>query len=509
MSLPAELAALQKEIEGYARGYGLDFFETVFEVVDYKRMNEVASYGGFATRYPHWTFGMEYDGLSKGYSYGLQKIYELVINNRPTYAYLLESNGLVDQKMVMAHVFGHGDFFKNNVWFDKTNRNMLDVMANHGTRVRRYIEKHGLDNVENFLDRCLSLENLIDHHQPFIPKRSAPARTGDARLANRRAEDDDEPLTVKKLRSKSYMDSFINPAEYLERQRQKMEEDRRKTKNIPAEPQKDVLLFLAEHAPLERWERDVLTMARDEAIYFAPQRQTKIMNEGWASYWHSKIMTTKALRDSELIDFADHHAATMGTRPGSLNPYKLGIELFRDIEDRWNRGRFGKAYDDCDSLEEKRSWDKALGLGREKIFEVRKLYSDITFIDEFLTPEFVRAQKLFTYAWNKQSSQYEIADREFRKVKEKLLQQLTNLGQPFVYVVDANHNNRGELYLFHRHDGVDLDVDHARETLKNVQALWRRPVLIESRINDRPRLLVYDGQDHKEIALDRSNEIRV
>ena len=508
VSLPDHLRKLQIEIEGHARGYGLDFFETVFELVDYRRMNEVAAYGGFATRFPHWTFGMEYDGLAKGYAYGLQKIYELVINNKPTYAYLMESNSLVDQKTVMAHVYGHGDFFKNNVWFSKTNRNMLDVMANHGTRVRRHIERYGLDEVEDFIDRCLSLDNLIDAHAPFVTRQAPSPRTPDARLGPVPQEDEIELPTVRKLKSKPYMDSFINPAEYLERQRQRLEEDQRKAKHFPASPEKDVLEFLMEHAPLERWERDVVSMVRQEAYYFAPQRQTKIMNEGWASFWHSKIMTTRVLRDSEVIDYAEAHAGTMGSRPGMVNPYKLGIELFRDIEDRWNRGRFGKEFEECDSLERRLRWDRQLGLGREKIFEVRKLYNDITFIDEFITPDFVEQQKLFTYAWNKQTGQYEITDRDFRKVKEKLLMRLTNLGQPFIYVLDGNHANRGELYLYHRHGGVDLDVEHGRETLVNIQALWRRPVLLETVISDRPRLLMFDGKEHKEVGLEHTTEVR-
>src|SRR5687768_16927990 len=172
-SLTPRLAALNKEVEGYAREFGLDFFETVFEVVTYDEMNMVASYGGFPNRYPHWRFGMEYEQLSKGYEYGLSKIYEMVINNDPSYAYLLESNMDVDQKLVMAHVFGHVDFFKHNFSFKHTNRKMMDVMANHATRVRRYIDKLGMDIVEDFVDRCLSVENLIDYHAPFISRHSS------------------------------------------------------------------------------------------------------------------------------------------------------------------------------------------------------------------------------------------------------------------------------------------------------------------------------------------------
>src|ERR1041384_5497314 len=137
---PAYLRDIQEEIEGYARGFGLAFFPILYEVLDYKTMNEVAAYGGFPTRYPHWRFGMDYEQLAKSHTYGLSRIYELVINNDPAYAYLLDSNRLVDQKLVMAHVYAHSDFFKNNMWFAHTSRKMMDDMANHGTRVRRYIE---------------------------------------------------------------------------------------------------------------------------------------------------------------------------------------------------------------------------------------------------------------------------------------------------------------------------------------------------------------------------------
>jgi len=170
MNLPPDLEIHRKNIIRHASDYGLDFYDTIFEVVEFDQLNEIASYGGFPTRYPHWRFGMEYEELSKGYEYGLQKIYELVINNDPCYAYLMKSNHVVDQKLVMAHVYGHCDFFKNNLWFSKTNRKMMDQMANHATIVRRSIEKYGADAVEDFIEVCLSLENLIDPHQPFIKR---------------------------------------------------------------------------------------------------------------------------------------------------------------------------------------------------------------------------------------------------------------------------------------------------------------------------------------------------
>ena len=490
LTLSAELEAWREKIEGYARSYGLDFFPVIFEILDWNQMNEVASYGGFPNRYPHWRFGMEYEQLSKSYAYGLSKIYEMVINTNPCYAYLLYSNPLVDQKLVMAHVFGHCDFFKNNIFFSPTNRHMLDAMANHKTHVQRYMDKYGYDKVENFIDACLSIENLIDRD---LPLKTLHANK-DKESGNKDGTKDQHRLKV----SRDYLEHYINPKEFLDDQQKKLEQKKESDLKFPLQPTLDVMGFLMENAPLEKWEQDVLGIIRDEAYYFAPQAQTKIMNEGWASYWHSTIMTKKALTDSEVIDFADHHSGTVATSPGRLNPYKIGIELFRDIEDRWNKGRFGREYEECDDMVLKKKWDKNLGLGREKIFEVRRIYNDVTFIDEFLTPEFCAEHKLFAYQYSNPNERLEIISREFAAIKEKLLFSITNFGQPFIEVANANHANRGELLLFHRHMGIDLKTDYAKEVLSNIYKIWKRPVLIETKSSGKIKILSFDGKDHKE-----------
>ncbi|MEO0632181.1 MAG: SpoVR family protein, partial [Planctomycetota bacterium] len=182
-------------IKAKAIDYGLDFYETVFEVLDFDTMNQIAAYGGFPVRYPHWKWGAEYDRMSKRDAYGLGRIYEMVINNDPCYAYLQESNSVTDQKLVMAHVYGHADFFKHNFWFSKTDRKMMDTMANHATRVRRHIERHGHDAVERFIDRCLSIEHLIDPHSLFVK------REGNG--------EDTASFEPSKLPAKDYMDPFV------------------------------------------------------------------------------------------------------------------------------------------------------------------------------------------------------------------------------------------------------------------------------------------------------------
>ncbi|MFV9507371.1 MAG: SpoVR family protein [Oscillochloridaceae bacterium umkhey_bin13] len=893
--LPAHLQAARVEIEQIAREYGLDFFPIIYEVLDYRTLYETAAFGGFPTRYPHWRFGMDFDQLLKGHIWAGSTIYEMVINTNPSYAYLLEGNEDVTQKMVMAHVTGHVDFFKHNMWFAHTNRKMLDVMANHATRIQRIIDRVGYDLVEDFIDTCLSLENLIDYHAPYIRRPEAQSY--------KPVVGEEDPITVEGLRvERDYMRDYINPPEYLADQRKKAEAERAKQRRFPENPQRDILLFLMNYAPLERWQHTVLEIVRDEAYYFAPQGMTKILNEGWAclkngsllftnegilqinnivegklqltvsdgeerqhihdwarfenyetveirtkrglsvtgsvnhrllrpdgswqrmdqlalgdrvtisggqrlwatqpvrldwqpiqrmtladlaataqvststinrvrhgqqtlfdteiepliaaydeanarlgtpngrrtpiriptvvderlaallgylcgdghistvkrtiglttgdeeqaeafaglvrylfdlephwrkdgnrwrlsfssrdvedflvhlglktgvaahiktvpdvilrspepvvaaflralydcdgyagsagvilstsstrmselvqllllnfgilstrrlqndgcwhvhtagrsavdfymrigfglarkqaalaqyiedrqwfkteawsdeivaiehgradvydisvtethryaaqgfinhnSYWHSTIMTQKAASASEIISFADLHSGVVATGGGRLNPYKLGLELLRDVEERWNKGRFGKEYEECDDIAAKRTWDRQLGLGRQKIFEIRKLYNDVTFIDEFLTPEFVIENKLFTFRYNRDTDLYEIASREFKEIKEKLLFRLTNFGQPFIYVEDGNYNNRGEMYLRHRHEGVDLKMDYARDTMRNLHKIWTRPIHLETLIEDKKRLLSFDGSDFTERRID-------
>jgi stage V sporulation protein R len=503
-NLPADLRALQQEIEGYARVYGLDFYETIFEVLDADDLNEVAAYGGFPTRYPHWSFGMQYEQLKKGYDYGLSKIYEMVINNDPCYAYLMRCNHTLDQKLVMAHVYGHCDFFKNNAYFSHTSRKMMDEMANHGARLRRYVEKFGEDEVEAYVDRCMSIDDLIDVHCAAIRRRDEVSRYD---FAPEKEEDDSQKLT--RFKSKGYMDDYINPREALKAE----EEERKKSKEqasrcFPERPEKDVLLFLIENAPIKGWQRDTLEIIRDEALYFAPQGMTKILNEGWASYWHSTILTQKALKPSELVDYADHHSGTVATHGARLNPYKLGIELLRDIEERWNTGRFGKEYDECDDLEKRRRWNRQLGLGRKKIFEVRRVHNDITFIDTFLTPEFCVKHKMFSFAFQEQMGQFVIESRDFEQIKQRLLHSLTNFGKPWIYVVDGNFHNRGELLLDHVHSGVDLRLDQAADTLANIQFIWHRPVHLRTVVDGKPTMLSFDGTDHSTKTLGEGDDPR-
>ncbi|MFN0010538.1 MAG: SpoVR family protein [Phycisphaerales bacterium] len=497
--LPPDLLEHMGRIKAKAMEYGLDFFEVVFEVLPFDTMNQIASYGGFPLRYPHWRWGMEYERLSKRDAYGLGRIYEMVINTDPCYAYLQESNAVTDQKLVMAHVYGHADFFKNNFWFSKTNRKMLDEMANHATRVRRHIDRHGVDAVERFLDACLSVEFLIDPHSLFVQRDERESAGGGAESGPERerghgagggaggadAKGDAAGFRAHRLPAKDYMDPFINPQREMERQKRVFEEERTARKDrFPAQPTRDVLRFLLRHAPLDDWQQDILGIVRDEAYYFVPQAQTKIMNEGWASYWHSKLMTRHFLEGSEIVHYADQHSGVVHMEPGGFNPYKIGIEMFKAIEERWNTGRHGPAWENLDSIGAKERYDDGSMQGRDKIFEVRRIYNDVSFIDEFLTPEFVEKHKMYQVKRDPQTGEAKVVSRDFNRVKQTLLHHLTNRGEPFIHVVDGNYLNRGELYLSHQWTGLEVDAAKAGEVLSNLRLIWGRPVHLRMRMKD-------------------------
>ena len=355
----------------------------------------------------------------------------MVINNNPSYAYLLEGNSLTDQKLVMAHVFGHVDFFKNNFAFRATD---LDATRAH----RPGAQGRGL-RPESQLDRQDGQPRLAHsarHRAPRHPqgrgvRRSLPlAREPDRSLGpvhvGRRQRR--RPTTTSTARSRcrgsaprtTWRRSSI-PRSTSRRRSKKIEAEREREKRLPERPERDVLCSCSTTRRSSAGSATSSRSIREEAYYFVPQMQTKIMNEGWASYWHSKMMTEKVLDATEIIDYADNNAGVMATSPGRLNPYKLGVELYRYIEERWNKGQFGREWEECDDLDAKKHWDLRLGLGRKKIFEVRALYNDVTFIDEFLTPEFCREQKMFTFGWSNRNDRFEIETREFKEVKEKLL----------------------------------------------------------------------------------------
>ncbi len=288
-----------------ARNFGLDPFPTHFELVPATIMYEFASYS-LPGRFSHWTHGKAYHRQKMQYDFGLSKIYEMVVNTNPSYAFLMEMNNLLQNTFVAAHVFGHTDFFKNNAYFQHTSRRMIDKVSIHAERIAKYEFEHGKAEVERFLDSVLSIQEHVDYNL-FIR---------DDEPGNK----DDKPSTQP---TSAYDDLWG-----FERKAKKAEEEREKRlgkpPKFPEKPEKDILQFLMLHAPhLEPWQRDIIEIVRTEMLYFVPQMQTKVMNEGWACLRGDSLVLTERglLRYDALHEMlAQGEAMTVGSGNGERDP---------------------------------------------------------------------------------------------------------------------------------------------------------------------------------------------
>jgi stage V sporulation protein R len=461
-----EIKELEKALEQIweiALKFGLDPFPTRFEIVPATVMYEIGSYA-LPGRYSHWTFGKAYHRMKTMYDFGLSKIYEVVINTNPSYGFLLETNSPIQNKLVMAHVLGHVDFFKNNVYFSKTNRRMVESVSTHSGRMTEYEFKYGRKTVEKFLDAVLSIEEHIDPNF-FIKRDQRPAQLQQAVRKEGRYDDlwrlgeKDEPQTAEG-----------------------------KPQTNVALPEKDLIYYLMRHSPsLQPWQRDMMAMIHEEMEYFIPQMQTKIMNEGWASFWHARIMRELDLEDKEHLEFAELHSGVVSPHMGQLNPYYLGYKIFEDIERRW----------DNPTPEEMEKFGRKGNEGREKIFEVREIESDVSFLRNYLTEELCEELDLFVYELV-EDEEWTITEKHWERVRNQLVANMTNFGFPYIEVLDGDYNGNRELYLRHAFEGVELDSKYARKTLEYVQQLWGRPVHLETVVDDERVVMHYDGEDHDE-----------
>lgn len=276
------------EITEIARGFGLDFYPMRYEICPAEIIYTFGAYG-MPTRFSHWSFGKQFHKMKLHYDLGLSKIYELVINSNPCYAFLLDSNSLIQNKLIVAHVLAHCDFFKNNVRFQNTKRDMVESMAATAERIRRYEIQFGKKEVETFLDAVLAIDEHID------PSLMRP------KLAWSLEDEGDEESP--QIAATPYDDLWK-----LDDSANKQPSQPRK-KQFPPKPEKDLLLFIESYSrELTDWQRDILTMMREEMLYFWPQLETKIMNEGWASYWHQRIIREMDLTSGEAIEFAKLNA---------------------------------------------------------------------------------------------------------------------------------------------------------------------------------------------------------
>ncbi len=460
--LQRDFDELQRSIERIweiARGFGLDPFPTHFELVPAAIMYEIGAYG-LPGRFSHWTHGRAYHHMKTMYDYGLSKIYELVINTNPCQAFLAESNTVLQNKLVAAHVLAHCDFFRHNTYFGPTSRQMVERAETHADRIRRYEFEHGTMEVEQFLDAVLSIQEHIDPNVFFRRPEPPP-------------EERRRPQPV------------VNPYEDLmtAEERAALAPPKPEPKRLPPEPEKDVLGFVAQHAPdLKPWQRDVITIVRSEMLYFLPQMQTKIVNEGWASYWHLRILRELDLTDAESLEFAQLHAGVIAPSRRSINPYYVGLKMLEDIERRW----------DEPSEEERQKFDREPGRGREKLFEVRSIESDVSFLRNYLTEALV--EELDLYVYRLEDGEWKIVDKNWRNVRDQLVASMTNFGIPYIVVEDADHRGNRELYLRHCYEGQPLDLAYAEKTLRYVQRLWGRTVHLESQLDGKRLVLSFDGK---------------
>jgi len=468
-----EIAELGRGIEqcwDLAHKFGLDPFPTHFEIVPAYIMYEFGAYL-IPGRFNHWTHGKAYYRMKTQYDYGLSKIYEMVINSNPATAFLMDANSLWQNKMVIAHVLGHTDFFKNNAYYGHTSRQMVDIASLHAERISKYEYEHGTDEVEKFLDAVLSIEEHID---TTVRVREELAR----------------PLDQKKTQITSPYDdlwSMDKPEKGKEKDKDKEKQPSRK---FPAQSEKDVMRFIMNYSrELEDWQRDIIEMVRNEAMYFLPQKQTKIMNEGWASLWHQRIVRELDFTDSEYTEFAQLNAGVLSPSRRSINPYYIGVKIWEDIERRWNNP----------TEEERTRLRRTGGQGQEKIFEVREVDNDISFLRNYLTKDLI--EELDLYLYEKQDGQWVIVEKNWEKVRDGIVASMTNFGDPYIVVEDGDYKQNCELYLKHMYEGTPLDTGYAEKTLQYIHQLWGRSVHLETVADNKKVLLSFDGRSNTKRAI--------
>lgn len=474
---PDELRALERsidEITEIAKGFGLDFYQMRYEICPAEIIYTFGAYG-MPTRFSHWSFGKSFHKMKLQYDFGLSKIYELVINSNPCYAFLLEGNSLIQNKLIVAHVLAHCDFFKNNARFSVTNRNMVESMSATADRIHQYEMDHGTEAVEKFIDAILAIQEHVD---PTLIKPYQLDKKRYIEMVQKDSERSEWNIPASQYDDLWNLDPDRTAAAASAAQSQAAD-----AKRFPPRPEKDVIWFIEEYSPsLQDWQRDILSMLRDEMLYFWPQIETKIMNEGWASYWHQRIIRELDLTSEETIEFAKLNSSVVQPSRHSLNPYYLGLKIFEDIERRF----------DNPTKEEQARFGRVPGKGREKMFEVRELDSDISFIRNYLTKDLVNDLDL--YIFEKKGPEWKITDKSWENIRDQLVYSKVNGGFPSLMVKDGDFNRIGELYLIHEYEGMELDLKYVERTLPHVVQLWGKNVHLETFVEDKKIVFSCDGK---------------
>jgi|SRR5680860_60496 len=428
------LSTIAQDIAQLARGMGLDFYPVNFEIVPAETLYTFGAYG-MPVRFTHWSFGKAFYRMKIQYDLNLSRIYELVINTNPAYAFLLQGNRLTQNKLVIGHVYAHVDFFKNNSYFSRTPKDMVERMGAHAEKIRDYELQYGRALVEKTLDAVLAIQEHVDYRSHIGPR--TKMKNAQKNMNEQSKNYSKRPQT--KRASLPYEDLWGDML---------ADEDT----PLPQPEYEDLLLYIIKFAPgLEEWQRDIVSIVREESLYFYPQIETKIINEGWATFWHARIMHELDLTDAEALDFALMHSQVVQPSRMGLNPYYLGVKIWEYL---------------------------AMTKTDNELFELRETENDLSFIRNHLTRELVEELNLFNF--RKVGGHWQVTENEWEKVRDNLVQQLINGGHPRIVVLEGDYEGKGGLYLKHLHEGIDLDIIYLEKTLTLVQFLWGKAVALET-----------------------------
>jgi stage V sporulation protein R len=441
-----DLLQYNSRIEEMVLDAGLNIYPQEFEICSYEDMLGYEAYAGMPVRYPHWSFGKSYERKKTFYRYNLTGLpYEMVINSNPCLAYLMKDNTLLLQILTMAHVYGHNDFFKNNRLFKTGTRAeyTLEMFKSHARRISEYIQDPsiGYARVERVLNAAHALRFQIYR------------TVGEKRLT---------PEEVKQKIINEYTSPTGSEHPLLQEKVEKPELD---LDRIPLKAEEDLLLFLMRYAHLSEWEKDIINIVRRESLYFLPQVETKIMNEGWASYWHYRILNYMDLPPELHLEFLKRHNQVVSPFEGGLNPYYLGFKLFAQLEKEG-----------------------------QDIFAVREQERDSSFLRRYLNEEICRELNLFSF--QKRGKDYyikEVADDEgWKEVRNALALNVGIQSVPVIKVVEVGANNL--LMLEHEWDGRELQLEYAHQTLKHLAQLWGGKVRLRTVVRLSYQILETDGE---------------
>ena len=468
----ADLENAIEKIWDIARRMGLDPYPVNFELVPATIMYEFGSYG-LPGRFSHWSRGKAYYRMKTEYDYGLSKIYELVVNTNPSYAFLMEQNDILQNKVVVAHVLGHTDMFKNNVYFKHTPPNMIDKVSVNADRIRKYEYEHGTARSSASWTRCWRSTSISI-------RTSAQARAGRrARKAASKEKAERLDGVTRPIPSRICWGRMGAPSNAPRRSAPPSATSSRRSRRktcCSSSPSMRRPGGLAARHPADR--------ARGDAVFRPADADEGNKRRMGLSLTHARIMREMDLTDADYAAFAQMHSGVLAASRMHINPYLLGYHILEDIERRW----------DNPTEEERVKLGRVPGQGRAKLFEVRETESDVSLLRNYLTKDLIEDLDLYLYA--KEDDEWVIVEKNWEKVRDGIVASMTNFGYPYITIEDADFNRNSELLLKHHFERYELDVKYAQKTLEYVYAIWSRPVHLDTVFEERPVRMSYDGEDH-------------